>query len=172
MQRIDHGIRHLHLDKNPGIKQPGKAVAGADREVVQPTAARGLEHEGDLTGDPADLLGGQPVRRELGERAVVAAEGLGDPGALVVALRSGADAICEKPIVLNPWNIDGLLDIERDTGRKVNTILQLRVHPSIVALREKVQASDTMTRRSSTRSSSSRGSIRAVPAMTMRTRAR
>lgn len=61
------------------------------------------------------------------------------------ALRSGADAICEKPLVLNPWNIDGLLDIEKDTGRKVNTILQLRVHPSIVALREKVasQKKDT-----------------------------
>lgn len=56
------------------------------------------------------------------------------------ALRSDADAICEKPLVLNPWNIDGLLDIEKDTGRKVNTILQLRVHPSIVALREKVLA--------------------------------
>jgi len=55
------------------------------------------------------------------------------------ALRSGADAICEKPLVLNPWNIDGLQEIERDTGHQVNTILQLRVHPSIVALREKVQ---------------------------------
>ncbi|VFR50081.1 UDP-2-acetamido-2-deoxy-D-glucuronic acid dehydrogenase (NAD+ cofactor) [plant metagenome] len=56
------------------------------------------------------------------------------------ALRSGADAICEKPLVLNPWNIDGLQEIERDTGRKVNTILQLRVHPAIVALREKVRS--------------------------------
>ncbi|KAA0889520.1 Gfo/Idh/MocA family protein [Pusillimonas sp. ANT_WB101] len=56
------------------------------------------------------------------------------------ALRSGADAICEKPLVLNPWNIDGLMDIERDTGHKINTILQLRVHPSIVALRDKVRA--------------------------------
>lgn len=55
------------------------------------------------------------------------------------ALRSGADAICEKPLVLNPWNIDGLLGLERDTGHKVNTILQLRVHPSIVALHEKVK---------------------------------
>jgi UDP-N-acetyl-2-amino-2-deoxyglucuronate dehydrogenase len=54
------------------------------------------------------------------------------------ALRSNADAICEKPIVLNPWNIDGLQEIERDTGRRVNTILQLRVHPAIVQLREKV----------------------------------
>ncbi|MFT0547437.1 Gfo/Idh/MocA family protein [Allopusillimonas ginsengisoli] len=56
------------------------------------------------------------------------------------ALRSGADAICEKPLVLNPWNIDALQVLERDTGHKVNTILQLRVHPSIVALREKVQS--------------------------------
>lgn len=56
------------------------------------------------------------------------------------ALRSGADAICEKPLVLNPWNIDGLADIERDTGRKINTILQLRLHPAIIALREQVNA--------------------------------
>jgi len=57
------------------------------------------------------------------------------------ALRSGADAICEKPLVLNPWNIDGLIDIERDTGRKVNTILQLRLHPAILAVRQKMQQS-------------------------------
>ena len=56
------------------------------------------------------------------------------------ALRSGAHAICEKPLVLNPWNIDGLLEIERDTGSKVHTILQLRVHPAIMALRERVRA--------------------------------
>lgn len=54
------------------------------------------------------------------------------------ALRTGADAICEKPLVLNPWNIDGLLEIEKDTGHKVNTILQLRVHPAILALRDRV----------------------------------
>lgn len=54
-------------------------------------------------------------------------------------LRSGADVICEKPLVLNPWNIDGLLDIEKDTGHKLNTILQLRLHPAIIALREQVQ---------------------------------
>ena len=58
------------------------------------------------------------------------------------ALRSGADAICEKPLVLNPWNIDGLKEIERDTDRKINTILQLRLHPSIVALRDEVLSSD------------------------------
>lgn len=56
------------------------------------------------------------------------------------ALRSDADAICEKPIVLNSWNIDGLQEVERDTGRKINTILQLRVHPSIIALRDRIQA--------------------------------
>src|SRR3989338_5132445 len=57
------------------------------------------------------------------------------------ALRSGAEAICEKPLVLNPWNIDALKEIEADTGRKINTILQLRLHPAIIALRNKVAAS-------------------------------
>ena len=56
------------------------------------------------------------------------------------ALRSGAEAICEKPLVLNPWNIDGLSDIEKDTGQSVFTILQLRLHPAIVALRDKIAA--------------------------------
>jgi UDP-N-acetyl-2-amino-2-deoxyglucuronate dehydrogenase len=56
------------------------------------------------------------------------------------ALRSGADAICEKPLVLSPWNLDGLLEIEAGTGRRVNTILQLRVHPAIIALRDQVAA--------------------------------
>ena len=55
------------------------------------------------------------------------------------ALRSGADAICEKPLVLNPWNIDALEDVQKRTGKKVYNILQLRLHPSIVALKEKVQ---------------------------------
>jgi len=54
------------------------------------------------------------------------------------ALRSGADAICEKPLVLNPWNIDKLQKVEENTGQKIYNILQLRVHPSIIALREKI----------------------------------
>jgi UDP-N-acetyl-2-amino-2-deoxyglucuronate dehydrogenase len=54
------------------------------------------------------------------------------------ALRHGADAICEKPIVLNPWNVDALAEIESETGRKVNTILQLRHHPSILDLKERI----------------------------------
>lgn len=62
------------------------------------------------------------------------------------ALRSGADAICEKPLVLNTWNIDGLIDIEKDTGCKVNTILQLRVHPAIMALREKIHTEKRATK--------------------------
>lgn len=57
-------------------------------------------------------------------------------------LRSGSDVICEKPLVLNPWNIEGLYEIERESGRRINTILQLRLHPAIIALREKVQASN------------------------------
>jgi UDP-N-acetyl-2-amino-2-deoxyglucuronate dehydrogenase len=55
-------------------------------------------------------------------------------------LRYGADAICEKPLVLNPWNLTALEDIEAETGRKVYTILQLRHHPAIMALREKIRS--------------------------------
>ncbi|TMM58953.1 Gfo/Idh/MocA family oxidoreductase [Maribacter algarum] len=55
------------------------------------------------------------------------------------ALRSGADAICEKPLVLNPWNVDKLMHVEEKTGKKIYNILQLRVHPSIIALKEKVK---------------------------------
>lgn len=53
-------------------------------------------------------------------------------------LRIGADAICEKPLVLNPWNIDALEEIEQETGKKVYTILQLRLHPAIIELKEKI----------------------------------
>jgi UDP-N-acetyl-2-amino-2-deoxyglucuronate dehydrogenase len=56
------------------------------------------------------------------------------------ALRNNADAICEKPIVLNHWNIDALQAIEKDTGKKVHTVLQLRLHPSIIALKNEVAA--------------------------------
>jgi UDP-N-acetyl-2-amino-2-deoxyglucuronate dehydrogenase len=56
-----------------------------------------------------------------------------------LALRVGADAICEKPLVINPWNLDALQEIERETGRRVNTVLQLRLHPQLVALREKLR---------------------------------
>ncbi len=54
------------------------------------------------------------------------------------ALRVGADAICEKPVVLNPWNIDALQEIEQETGNRVFTVLQLRVHPSLVALKAEI----------------------------------
>jgi len=55
------------------------------------------------------------------------------------ALRQQADAICEKPIVLNPWNIDALQEIEKETNRRIFNILQLRLHPAIISLREKIR---------------------------------
>jgi len=55
-----------------------------------------------------------------------------------MALRRGASAICEKPLVLNPWNIDALVDIEKESKGTINSILQLRLHPSIIALKEKI----------------------------------
>jgi UDP-N-acetyl-2-amino-2-deoxyglucuronate dehydrogenase len=55
------------------------------------------------------------------------------------ALRHKAEAICEKPIVLNPWNIDALQEIENETGHRIYTVLQLRLHPKILELREKIR---------------------------------
>ncbi len=56
-------------------------------------------------------------------------------------LRIGADVICEKPLVLNPWNVDGLEEISRETGGRINTILQLRLHPAVKALKTRVAQS-------------------------------
>ncbi len=56
------------------------------------------------------------------------------------ALRADAHAICEKPLVLNPWNADALISLEKETGREVYTILQLRLHPQIIELKKKIDA--------------------------------
>ena len=55
------------------------------------------------------------------------------------ALRAGAHAICEKPLVLNPWNVDALSEIEKESGKRIYNILQLRLHPSIIALKKKIE---------------------------------
>jgi len=56
-----------------------------------------------------------------------------------LALRLGADVICEKPLVINPWNLDALEELELETQRKINTVLQLRVHPELLKLRDSLQ---------------------------------
>jgi UDP-N-acetyl-2-amino-2-deoxyglucuronate dehydrogenase len=61
-----------------------------------------------------------------------------------LALRSGADVICEKPLVINPWNLDALEEIEHETKHRINTVLQLRVHPALIALRESLQNENTV----------------------------
>ncbi len=58
------------------------------------------------------------------------------------ALRQGADAICEKPLVLNPWNVEALKDYEKETGKRVYNVLQLRLHPSIIALKKQIDEGD------------------------------
>lgn len=60
-----------------------------------------------------------------------------------LALRNDAFAICEKPLVLNPWNVDALQDIEAETGKKIFTILQLRLHPAILALKKQIEEAGT-----------------------------
>lgn len=57
-----------------------------------------------------------------------------------LALRVGADAICEKPLVINPWNLDALQELERETGHRVYTVLQLRLHPALLRLKTQIEA--------------------------------
>ena len=59
-----------------------------------------------------------------------------------MALLNGADAICEKPLVLNPWNIDALTELEKETGHRIYNILQLRLHPAIIELKKKIESGD------------------------------
>ncbi len=57
-----------------------------------------------------------------------------------LALRVGADVICEKPLVINPWNLEPLAELEAETGHKINTVLQLRLHPELLKLRARLAA--------------------------------
>jgi len=63
-----------------------------------------------------------------------------------LALRLKADAICEKPLVISPWNLDALADLEEESGNSVHTILQLRLHPAVRAAKERLEASPRSTR--------------------------
>jgi len=83
--------------------------------------------------------------RRLGEEQRVHCVSIASPNYLHdaharFALRVGADAICEKPLVLNPWNLDALQEMERETGRRIWPILQLRLHPVIKKLKNEVDA--------------------------------
>lgn len=59
-----------------------------------------------------------------------------------LALRSGCNAICEKPLVINPWNLDALEELQIETGNNVYCILQLRHHPKVLKLKEEIESDD------------------------------
>ena len=61
-----------------------------------------------------------------------------------LALRTGAEAICEKPLVLNPWNLDALAELEAETKRRVHTVLQLRLHPALLAVKDSEPATQSI----------------------------
>jgi len=84
----------------------------------------------------------EKLRRQKDERAVdfvsIASPNYLHDAHIRFALRVGADAVCEKPLVLNPWNLDALAEVEKDFGGRVYSVLQLRLHPAVAALREKI----------------------------------
>ena len=64
-----------------------------------------------------------------------------------LALRVGAHAVCEKPLVINPWNLDALAALEQESGRRVFTVLQLRFQPALLQLKERLAAGGSTSRR-------------------------
>ena len=86
----------------------------------------------------------EKLRREKSDRRVdyvsIASPNYLHDAHIRFALRVGADAICEKPLVLNPWNVDALRELESEFDRRVYTILQLRLHPAIRALKDRIAA--------------------------------
>jgi UDP-N-acetyl-2-amino-2-deoxyglucuronate dehydrogenase len=94
---------------------------------------RFAEHLGDARNGSA----------RIGRVAICSPNDLHKPH-VAFALRAGADAICEKPLVLEPSDIDDLAALEAATGGKVNTILQLRLHPAIVALRDRIATTNAV----------------------------
>ena len=130
--------RHLQAIRDTGNRlvaavDPHDSVGGIDQYF--PEAAFFTEFE--RFDRHLELLrrGPDPVRYV----AVCAPNHLHDAH-VRLALRTGADAICEKPLVLNPWNLDQLAEIESESGQRVWTILQLRVHPALVALKARLDA--------------------------------
>ncbi len=90
------------------------------------------------------------LRRKQNERAIdyvsICSPNFLHDAHIRFALRNQADAICEKPLVLNPWNLDALEEDEEETGRRVYNVLQLRVHPAIIDLKKRIDA-DTSGKR-------------------------
>jgi UDP-N-acetyl-2-amino-2-deoxyglucuronate dehydrogenase len=74
-----------------------------------------------------------------------------------LALRVGADVICEKPLVINPWNLDVLAELEREYQRRIFNVLQLRVHPKLIALRDRLKRETGVRRQVTLRYVTSRG---------------
>ncbi|MCD4653724.1 Gfo/Idh/MocA family oxidoreductase [bacterium] len=63
-----------------------------------------------------------------------------------MALRTDANALCEKPLVINPWNLDVLQELEREYDGSIFTVLQLRVHPVLVELKKRLESQDNSVR--------------------------
>lgn len=84
----------------------------------------------------------EKLRRMKSERAIqyvsIASPNYLHDAHIRFGLRVGADVVCEKPLVINPWNIDALMDIEKETGKRIYSILQLRLHPTIIALKKRI----------------------------------
>lgn len=132
--------RHLSAIRDTGNRlvaavDPHDAVGILDRYSYEVRYFREIER----FDRHVDKLRRGPEADRIGWIAVCSPNYLHDSH-IRLALRNGANVLCEKPIVINPWNLDALQQLEIETGRRVFTVLQLRVHPQLMALRERLRA--------------------------------
>ena len=121
--------RHLKAIHDTGNRlvaavDPHDAVGILDRFCVR----RAVLHRVRALRPPSREAAPRPGEQRVDYVSICSPNYLHDSH-MRLALRVGADAICEKPLVINPWNLDGLQELERETGRRVYTVLQLRLHP-------------------------------------------
>ena len=131
-ERFDRHVEKLRRKKDEGTK-------GLGDEGTEGLGDEGTEGLGD-EGTKGQKDEGKTERNKEGaiDYVSVCTPNYLHDAHIRFGLRIGADVICEKPLVLNPWNIEALAKIEHETGNKVFNILQLRLHPSIIALKKRV----------------------------------
>lgn len=131
--------RHMRAVKETG----NRIVCALDRFDVMGTIDQYFP-EADFFTEPERFDRHLDKQRRLGDNKIdyvsICSPNYLHDAHIRLALRNQAHAICEKPLVLNPWNVDALQVIEKESDCKIYNILQLRLHPAIIALKQKIDS--------------------------------
>jgi len=132
--RRNDGETERRRDGGTGTTRTTGTTCGRGDEGCDETGKRGNGNRRDVVYDVSQ----HPKPNQAIDYVSVCTPNYLHDAHIRFGLRVGADVICEKPLVLNPWNLEALAAIEKETGKKVFNIFQLRLHPSIIALKKRI----------------------------------